>query len=59
MHCEQCAKRLECAFHEHEYMKAKVDFPSQTATVYLKQPVDNGFLIQIVKQAGYHADQVC
>ncbi len=59
MHCEQCAKRLECAFQEHGHVKAKVDFPSRTATVYLRQPVDNGFLIQIVKQAGYHTEQVC
>ena len=58
MHCETCAKKLECALNQAGPVEATVDFTTKTATVYLKQPVENTHLIKIVRQAGYQADQV-
>lgn len=58
MQCENCAKRLECAFNETGYMKAKVDYSTKTATVYLEKAMNNVSLIQIVNRAGYIAEQI-
>lgn len=53
LQCENCAKRLECAFHENGNLKAEVDFESKTATIYAKSPVKEEVLSQIVHRAGY------
>ena len=38
MHCEKCAKKLECAFHNAGHKEATVDYQTQTATIYLEHP---------------------
>lgn len=58
MHCEDCAKRLECAFHNAGHTNATVSFQDKLATVYLEKPVKNDILIQLVHQAGYKAERV-
>lgn len=58
MHCENCARRLECAFNETGGMKATVNFADETITVHLKQPLENSTLINIVSQNGYKATRI-
>ncbi len=58
MRCESCARRLECAFDSAGSFKAAVDFHENLATVYLKEPVENDVLIQLVQRAGYQVEQV-
>lgn len=58
MQCENCARRLEGAFHETGCMKAQVDYSTQTATVYLEKTLNNVSLMQIVHRAGYIAEHI-
>lgn len=58
MHCKDCAKRLECAFNQTGNMRAKVDYRSKTATVYMKESLNNSHLAQVVDRAGYRAAQI-
>lgn len=58
MQCETCAKRLECALNGSGQVKATVDFPTRTATVYLEEPLENTMLIELVKKAGYGAGPI-
>ena len=39
-------------------IQADVDFQENLATVYLKEPVENDVLIQLVQRAGYQVEQV-
>ncbi|MBC8527964.1 DUF454 family protein [Christensenellaceae bacterium NSJ-44] len=58
MHCEDCAKKLECAFNETGHMTAQADWTRETITVHLREPLPNTSLIQIVNRAGYRAEAV-
>ncbi|MBU9737697.1 DUF454 family protein [Diplocloster agilis] len=58
MRCENCARRLECALDSAGNIQADVDFQENLATVYLKEPVENDVLIQLVQRAGYQVEQV-
>ena len=58
MQCERCAKRLECALNGSGQVKATVDFPTRTATVYLEKPLENTMLVELVKKAGYGAGHI-
>ena len=58
LHCENCAKCLECAFCERGNMKAEVNLANKTATVYAEEPVKDEVIQQIVHKAGYAVIQM-
>ena len=58
LHCENCAKCLECAFCERGNMKAEVNLENKTATVYAEEPVKDEVIQQIVHKAGYAVIQM-
>lgn len=58
LHCENCAKCLECAFCERGNMKAEVNLENETATVYAEEPVKDEVIQQIVHKAGYAVIQM-
>lgn len=58
LHCENCAKCLECAFCERGNMKAEVNLQSKTATVYAEEPIKDEVIKRIVHKAGYAVIQM-
>lgn len=58
LHCENCAKYLECAFCERGNMKAEVNLENKTATVYAEEPIKDEVIKQIVHKAGYAVIQM-
>lgn len=59
LECENCAKRLECTLNNSGQMKASVDFQTQTAIIYLNQPLEATSFAQIVTNSGYQISQIC
>ena len=55
MSCKNCAMRIENTFHEREGYYAKVDLKKQSAIVWMKRPVPENELKELVRQAGYRA----
>lgn len=53
MTCNNCAIRIENAFHKQEGFYAKVNRKQNCALVHMKKPVDDRELTQIVVKAGY------
>lgn len=53
MTCKNCALRVENAFHEREGFYAQVHLKEHCAVVYMKTPVPEPELRQIVQRAGY------
>ena len=53
MTCENCARRIENAFHEKEGMLCKVSLDKKEAHLYLMEPADEKTIKQIVGEAGY------
>ena len=58
MTCRNCAIRIENAFHAYEGYYAQVDLKKSTATVHVKEAVDEFDLKQIVTRAGYTVKNV-
>ena len=58
MHCENCAVRLENAFHAEGGMWAQGDVAHACVILRTKQPAEEGRLKQIVALAGYRAAAV-
>ena len=53
MHCQNCVKRVENAFHAREGFYVKADLAKGTALVRSKQEVPDEELKQTVRKLGY------
>ncbi len=53
MHCQNCVKRVENAFHSQDGFYTKVDLAKGTALVRSKREVSDQELKQIVRKLGY------
>ena len=53
MSCQNCAVRIENAFHERDGYYAVVNLKQKTAVVRMKQLASDDELRQIVQRAGY------
>ena len=53
MHCQNCVKRVENAFHAREGFYVKADLAKGTALVRSKQEVPDEELKQMVRKLGY------
>lgn len=53
MHCQNCATRVENAFHSQEGFFVKVDLAKQTVLVRSKQEVADKELKRTIRKAGY------
>lgn len=58
MHCQNCARRIENAFHQQEGFYAKVNFAKGQALVRSKEPVSEEDLKQVVRSLGYTPTEV-
>lgn len=58
MHCENCAVRLENAFHAQAGMWAEGDVAHACVMLRTTQPVEAGRIKQIVALAGYRATAI-
>ena len=56
MTCGSCAARVERQLNKLDGVTASVNLATETATVTFPSPVDLGFLIAEVEQAGYTAE---
>lgn len=59
MKCENCAEKLKCALCQEGKYKAQVDLKTGTATVYGDLLPEKAFLADIVRRAGFKADEIC
>lgn len=59
MKCENCAENLKCAFCSEGKYRADVDLKSATAVVYADSLPEKSLIEEIVKGAGYKADEIC
>ena len=59
MKCENCAEKLRCALCQAGKYEAQVDLKTGTATVYGDALPEKAFLADIVRRAGFKADEIC
>lgn len=59
MKCETCAEKLQCALCQEGKYKAQVDLKTGMATVYGDTLPEKAFLADIVRKAGFKADEIC
>lgn len=53
MKCQNCAIRVENAFHERDGYLVKVNLREKSAVVYAKNPVSEDEIRRIVQKSGY------
>lgn len=58
MHCQNCARRVENAFHAREGYFVKVNLSKQEALVRTKTPVSEEELKQVIRSLGYRVVEV-
>lgn len=58
MKCQNCAIRVENAFHERDGFLAKVNLKEKRAVVHSKRPVTEDEIREIIRKSGYSVRSV-
>ena len=58
MKCQNCAIRVENAFHERDGFLAKVNLKEKCAVVHSKRPVTEDEIREIIRKSGYSVRSV-
>lgn len=58
MTCKNCKLRVENAFNRQKGVFARVDLKKGTARVFSKEPVSEEDIRELVRRAGYQAEEI-